>query len=138
MYFFTLFGRMKIVCNRRELSVMIKGIGIDAVELPRIKKIIEEKPQFVKRVLTPKEWAVFNQLSKHRQVEFLGGRFACKEAFAKAYGTGIGAVTFQEIEILNNEKGAPIVTQSPFKEGKVFVSITHTDQTAFAQIILEI
>lgn len=138
MYFFTLFGRMKIVCNRRELSVMIKGIGIDAVELSRIKKIIEEKPQFVKRVLTPKEFAVFQSLSKHRQVEYLGGRFACKEAFSKAYGTGIGAVTFQEIEVLNNEKGAPVVTMSPFTEGQAFVSITHTDTTAFAQIILEI
>ncbi|EOT40598.1 holo-ACP synthase [Enterococcus columbae] len=117
---------------------MIKGIGIDAVELSRIKKIIEEKPQFVKRVLTPKEFAVFQSLSKHRQVEYLGGRFACKEAFSKAYGTGIGAVTFQEIEVLNNEKGAPIVTMSPFTEGQAFVSITHTDTTAFAQIILEI
>lgn len=116
---------------------MIQGIGIDAVELPRIKKIIEEKPRFITRVLTENEKKLFDALPAKRQVEFLAGRFACKEAFSKAWGTGIGAVTFQDIEVLVNEKGAPIVTKSPFKEGTVFVSITHTDAFAFAQIILE-
>lgn len=116
---------------------MIRGIGIDAVELPRMKKIIEEKPKMITRVLTSREKDLFDQLPPKRQVEFLAGRFACKEAFSKAWGTGIGKVTFQDIEVLVNEKGAPIVTKSPFKSGKVFVSITHTDTLAFAQIILE-
>ncbi|WP_165004225.1 MULTISPECIES: holo-ACP synthase [unclassified Enterococcus] len=115
---------------------MIKGIGIDAVELPRIARIIKEKPHFVDRVLTPKEIELFHILPFHRQVEFLGGRYACKEAFSKAWGTGIGKVTFQEIEILKNEAGQPVVTQSPHT-GTVWVSITHTDEVAFAQIILE-
>lgn len=116
---------------------MIQGIGIDAVELPRMKKIIEEKPRFITRVLTKNEKSLFDALPAKRKVEFLAGRFACKEAFSKAWGTGIGNVTFQEIEILVNEKGAPIITKSPFTEGTVFVSITHTDAFAFAQIILE-
>ncbi|MEY8446534.1 holo-ACP synthase [Enterococcus ratti] len=115
---------------------MIRGIGIDAVELPRIAKIIKEKPQFIDRVLTPNEMAQFQALPFHRQVEFLGGRYACKEAFAKAWGTGIGKVTFQEIEILKNEMGQPVVSQSPHK-GKSWASITHTDELVFAQIILE-
>ncbi|MBF8807301.1 MAG: holo-ACP synthase [Enterococcus lacertideformus] len=115
---------------------MIKGIGIDAVELSRIAKIIKEKRNFIERVLTPKEIKQFQILPFHRQVEFLGGRYACKEAFAKAWGTGIGKVTFQEIEILKNEVGQPVVTQSPHT-GKSWVSITHTDELAFAQIILE-
>lgn len=116
---------------------MIKGIGIDAVELERIEQIILEKPTFAKRILTQAEYQVFEGLSLHRQIEFLGGRFACKEAFSKAWGTGIGQVTFQEIEILANEQGAPIMTQSPQQTGKVHVSITHTQTTAFAQIIIE-
>ena len=116
---------------------MIRGIGIDAVELPRMKKIIEEKPKMITRILTVREKELFDGLPLKRQIEFLGGRYACKEAFSKAWGTGIGKVTFQDIEVLVNEKGAPIVTKSPFSEGPVFVSITHTDTLAFAQIILE-
>ena len=115
---------------------MIQGIGIDAVELDRIQEIIEKKSSFIQRVLTPNELAIFEGLSLKRQVEFLGGRFACKEAFSKAWHTGIGAVGFQDIEILRDEKGAPIVTKSPF-DGEVLVSITHTRDTAFAQILLQ-
>ncbi|EMF0219458.1 holo-ACP synthase [Enterococcus hirae] len=115
---------------------MIKGIGIDAVELPRIAKIIKEKQNFIDRVLTPNEIEQFQILPFHRQVEFLGGRYACKEAFSKAWGTGVGKVTFQEIEILKNDAGQPVVTKSPHS-GTCFVSITHTDELAFAQIILE-
>ncbi|MDH6364881.1 holo-[acyl-carrier protein] synthase [Enterococcus sp. PF1-24] len=117
---------------------MIKGIGIDALDLARVKEILENKPRFPQRVLTPAEFQQFSQLPPHRQVEYLAGRFCCKEAFAKAWGTGIGkGVGFQEIEILSNELGAPVVTQSPYKTGQVFVTITHTATVAMAQILLE-
>ncbi len=102
---------------------MIKGIGIDMVELSRIEKIITRKSSFVNRVLTENEQA-------------LAGRFACKEAFSKAWGTGIGAVGLQDIEILKEKNGAPKVTKSPH-DGQVFVSISHTETSAVAQIILE-
>ncbi|MGM0125439.1 holo-[acyl-carrier-protein] synthase [Enterococcus sp. AZ194] len=115
---------------------MIKGIGIDAVELKRIERIIKEKRSFTTRVLTTNELMLFNDLTLHRQIEFLAGRYACKEAFSKAWGTGIGKVSFQQIEILKNEFGAPIVTNSPHT-GNVFVTITHTDTVAIAQILLE-
>ncbi|MGX6971053.1 holo-ACP synthase [Vagococcus bubulae] len=115
---------------------MIIGIGIDAVELHRIEDIIDNNPKFITRVLTENEHNMFKNLKKKRQVEFLGGRFACKEAFSKAYGTGIGKVGFQDIEVLAEESGQPIVHQSIFN-GRVHVSITHTDKEAFAQIILE-
>ncbi len=59
-----------------------------------------------------------------------------QRSFFKAWGTGIGKVTFQDIEILKNDAGQPVVTKSPH-EGNVWVSITHTDEVAFAQIILE-
>ncbi|MGC6767372.1 holo-ACP synthase [Enterococcus sp. LJL128] len=115
---------------------MIRGIGIDIVELSRIEKIVEKQSSFIKRVLTEKELELFQSLSYRRQVEFLGGRFCCKEAFSKAWGTGISGVGFQEIEILKNAAGAPEVTKSPHK-GNVFVSISHTETMAVAQIILE-
>lgn len=117
---------------------MIKGIGIDAVELLRMKELIEKKPQFITRILTEKEAKLFARLPLKRQVEFLGGRYACKEAFSKAWGTGIGKVSFHDIEVLTNEFGAPIVTKAPHPLEKTFVSITHTNDTAFAQIILEV
>lgn len=115
---------------------MIFGIGIDAVELYRVEEIIQKNSLFIKRVLTPLEYVLFEKHSNRRKVEFLAGRFACKEAFSKAYGTGIGQVTFQELEILRDEFGKPIFTASPFA-GKVHVSITHTKTTAYAQVILE-
>lgn len=115
---------------------MIQGIGIDCVELARIKEIIETRPSFVKRILTENEREVFLALGTRRQIEYLGGRFACKEAFSKAMQTGIGRVSFHDVEILNNEQGAPVVHQTLFS-GNVFVSITHTQDLAMAQIILE-
>lgn len=115
---------------------MIYGIGVDIVEAERIEEIILKKPTFISRVLTPKEQECFKHLKGRRQVEYLGGRFACKEAFSKAYGTGIGKVGLQDIEILSLPTGQPIVTASPF-DGQVFVSISHTDKCIIGQIVLE-
>ncbi|WP_430610213.1 holo-ACP synthase [Enterococcus sp. DIV0876] len=117
---------------------MIKGIGIDAVELSRIKELIEQKPRFITRILTEPEMILFNKLPLKRQVEFLAGRYACKEAFSKAWGTGIGKLSFHDLEVLTNEVGAPVVTKAPYPLSLIFVSITHTNDTAFAQIILEV
>lgn len=63
---------------------MIHGTGIDIVELDRIEKLHSRQEAFSKRILTPKEQAHFSTLSAHRQIEFLAGRFAAKEAFSKA------------------------------------------------------
>ena len=46
----------------------------------------------------------FEKLSTKRQIEFLAGRFACKEAFSKAWGTGIGKVGLQDIEVLTEKQ----------------------------------
>ena len=115
---------------------MIQGIGVDLVELPRMQKIIDENPKFAIRVLTTAELKRFHELKGRRQCEYLAGRFACKEAFSKAYGTGIGKLSFLDIEILSAANGRPIVTNSPFL-GKVHVSISHSETTAIGQIILE-
>lgn len=117
---------------------MIKGIGIDIVELDRIRAAIERNGRFAKRVLTEKEHAHFLKLSDHRQVEFLAGRFAAKEAFSKALGTGIGTrLSFQDIEILPNEDNKPIAVSTAFS-GEIHVSISHSRDFAVAQIILEV
>ncbi|MDF2535628.1 MAG: 4-phosphopantetheinyl transferase [Bacillales bacterium] len=100
---------------------MIKGIGIDIIELDRIEKILNKTPHFCERILTSEEIAVFNSLSaQQRRVEWIAGRFAAKEAFSKALGTGIGKeFSFQSISILNDENGRPVVHQHiPFKHSR--------------------
>lgn len=113
---------------------MIKGIGVDTVKLARIERAIQ-RSHLEKRVLTPAEYEHFVGLNIKRQVEFLAGRFAAKEAFSKAWGTGIGAVAFKDLEVLNNKEGAPYFTYSPH-DGQVHLSITHTDQLATAFVVL--
>lgn len=116
--------------------MMIIGIGLDVTELDRITKAYEKREDFAERILTEKEQAIFNQLKGTRKMEFLAGRYAAKEAFSKAYGTGIGKLSFQDIEVLPGEKNKPEITQSPF-DGNAFVSITHSTNVVAAQVILE-
>lgn len=116
---------------------MIYGIGVDLVELERIKEILTRQEKFPKRILTPSEYKRYNQLSAHRQIEFLAGRFAAKEAFSKAMGTGIGhKVSFQDLEVLPNKKNKPIAKSTVFSGG-IHVSISHSKIYAIAQILLE-
>ena len=112
---------------------MIIGHGIDLQEIDAIKRAYEKNNRFAKRVLTDKEFQCFSeQKSTKRQMEFL----AAKEAFSKAMGTGIGTLGFKDIEILNNQLGAPVITQSPFS-GKCFISLSHTGNLVQASVILE-
>lgn len=115
---------------------MISGIGLDIVELQRIKKIAERQVKFADRILTPFEKETYEQLSGKRRVEFLAGRFAAKEAFAKAFGTGIGAkLSFLDIQVENDESGKPFI-RKPLQNG-VHLSITHSTEYAAAQVIIE-
>ena len=115
---------------------MIKGIGLDIIEIERIEKAIARTDQFKNRILSDRELAIFATYSSSRKVEFLAGRFAAKEAFSKALGTGIGSTCrFHDIEILRGDAGNPVLY---FKGELVngFVSITHTKQYAAAQVLL--
>ncbi|MFS0784396.1 holo-ACP synthase [Bacillus sp. 1P06AnD] len=115
---------------------MIKGIGLDIVETGRIGKLIQTQPKFVNRILTSSEQEKFHSLKGKRQTEFLAGRFAAKEAFSKAIGTGIGKeLGFQDIEIRYGSKGKPFIS-APFSEG-VHLSITHCEAYAAAQVVIE-
>ena len=118
------------------LMKMIVGHGIDIEELASIQNAVEKREGFAQRVLTDKEMERFASLKGRRQVEYLAGRWSAKEAFSKAIGTGIGKLGFQDLEVLNNERGAPYFSKSPFS-GKVWLSISHTDQFVTASVILE-
>lgn len=115
---------------------MIVGIGLDIVDIDRIKYAYDRRNSFSIRILTDEEHKIFSSLKGTRQMEFLAGRYAAKEAYSKAVGTGIGKLGFRDIEILPDRLGKPVVMKSPFV-GNVFLSITHTDSIAAAQVVLE-
>ncbi len=86
---------------------MIYGIGIDVVEPRRVERLFEQYGErFARRVLTPLEWPGY--LKTVRPVLFLANRFAAKEAFSKAMGTGFRyPVTLQCISVVQNKAGKP-------------------------------
>ncbi|MBN6888585.1 holo-[acyl-carrier protein] synthase [Cytobacillus horneckiae] len=115
---------------------MIIGIGIDITELSRIKTMAARQARFVDRILTANEKAVYEALSEKRKVEYLAGRFSAKEAFSKAYGTGIGKdLSFKDIETATHDSGKPIIVK-PLKDG-VHLSISHSKEYAVAQVVIE-
>ncbi|MTH55172.1 holo-[acyl-carrier-protein] synthase [Bacillus mangrovi] len=117
---------------------MIAGIGMDIVEIKRIRRLEERQPRFPDRILGELELAVYEKLAGLRKTEFLAGRFACKEAFAKATGLGIGgALSFHDFQVVKGSNGAPEVIATGFEKMKIHVSITHTKEYAAAQIIME-
>ncbi|MDC3417033.1 holo-ACP synthase [Aquibacillus salsiterrae] len=117
---------------------MIKGIGIDIVQITRIAEAVNKNPRFAKRILTTNELDIWNQLtSNKRKMEFVAGRFAAKEAYSKAIGTGIGKVGFLDIEILPNKQGAPTLVANQIDGERVFVSISHSEAYVVAQVVVE-
>lgn len=86
---------------------MIFGIGVDLVETPRIARLLEQYGErFARRVLTDVEWAGYQRSNK--PVLFVANRFAAKEAFSKAMGTGFRyPVTLQNISVVQNKAGKP-------------------------------
>lgn len=117
---------------------MIKGIGIDLESISRVQEALDNQPAFVDRILTENEIKQYQDLPKAKSVEYLASRFSGKEAFSKAIGTGIGEnVSFQEIEILNNTSGKPIISYQKNND-QYFISISHKDDYVITQVIIEV
>ena len=114
-------------------------IGIDSVEIERIKKSIE-KDSFVKRVYGAGE---LEELTKKKMpAQSAAACFCAKEAFSKAIGTGVTGFNLNEVETLHDEKGKPFLVFSGTakkivdESGLSFdISITHTDTVATAVVI---
>lgn len=88
---------------------MIFGIGTDIVEVSRIEDSLARFGNaFAERILNEQEWLSYSQSTT--QSRFLAKRFAAKEAFSKALGTGIRApATFQNIGIAHDDLGKPVL-----------------------------
>ena len=121
---------------------MIKGIGTDIVEIARIKRMIKNQ-HAIDRLLTKKEAKLMANRAKPH--EFFAGRFAAKEAVSKAFGVGISKCPPNEVEVLNDDLGAPYVVlydnakklQESKNATKIFISITHEKEYAVAMVVLE-
>ena len=122
---------------------MILGTGVDIIELERVKKAIAQEA-FIKKVYSPAE-IEYCQGTGKASAESYAGRFAAKEAVMKAFGTGLRNGSMQEIEIINDELGCPHVKLSGWfadfaqEKGvkKVWISISHSKQSAVAQCVME-
>jgi len=126
------------------MDEIIKGIGVDIIDVARIKKMVEKNKRFVEKVFTPTE--IHYCRDKYRQEVHFAGRFAAKEAFLKAMGTGLrGAMAWTDISVANNELGKPAITLAGetlenFKQNKfqtIHVSISHTREYAVAFVIIQ-
>ncbi len=114
-----------------------QGLGNDIVEIARIHQSIERHGQhFLDKLFTPREQEYclrYKDTAPH-----FAGRFAAKEAIAKALGTGIGeALSWLDIEILPDPHGRPIVTlssraQTQFDSPNILLSISHSKEYAIA------
>ena len=124
---------------------MIYGIGTDLVDIERVKKVLSKnRDGFVKRVLSEHEQALFT--NKADSAAYCAKRFAAKEAFAKALGTGIGrVVSFQDLTVRNNENGKPhfipseklrqFLVEKNIKQAHL--SISDESKNAIAFVVLE-
>lgn len=122
---------------------MIIGIGVDIIELDRVRKAVEREA-FIQKVYTAAE-IDYCQSRGRSSVQSFAGRFAAKEAILKAFGTGLRNGSMQDIEIVNDELGCPKVRLSGWFEGfarekavkKIWVSISHSKDSAVAQCVIE-
>ena len=110
-------------------------IGIDIIEISRIKKMIEKfGEKSLERLMNDTEKTIF------QKPESIAGIWAAKEAFSKAIGTGIGKeCSFLDIEILKNEKNKPYFSPSTLKKfnlQQADLSISHDGGFAIAAVIV--
>ena len=122
---------------------MVVGIGIDLVEIHRMKKAIE-RPLFVQRVFISSEQAYCDSRGRQNAASY-AARFAAKEAVMKALGTGLsGGGTWQDIEVLPDEQGKPVMTLSGYfgqlsrkmDVTRIHVSLSHAQEYAAAKVLL--
>lgn len=123
---------------------MITGVGTDLIEVERVAGKISKEEGFRELVFTPAEIAYCE--TKANKFQHYAARFAAKEAFLKAIGTGwISGIAFNEIEITNDEQGRPLLNvigaTSKVLEtrsiGKAWVSLSHLSNISSAVVVIE-
>lgn len=115
------------------------GNGVDIIENNRIKKSIKNK-NFIKRVFSETEIILANK--NYNKTNYYAKRFAAKEAFLKAIGTGLrNGINFKDISIKNNVQGKPFIIindkikkiiKKKFKTSKVKIYLSLSDEKKYS------
>ena len=123
---------------------MVVGLGVDIVEVDRIRKALENQPKMVERVFTEEE-AEYCGARKNRYQHF-AGRFAAKEAALKALATGLAqGIRWRDVEVSAEPSGQPHIhfhrkaaeVFESLHTGSALLTITHAEAYAVAVVILE-
>lgn len=117
------------------------GIGIDAVEIERFRKVLQRRPGLGRRLFTDSERAYGDRFAD--PAPRLAARFAAKEATMKALGVGIGSFGFHEVEVARRESGEPVLVvdgaAAALAAARGFcqwrLSLTHTGVIAQAVVV---
>lgn len=116
---------------------MIKGVGVDVVDIARFEDSLIRTPGLRERLFTENELAI----AEERHPAFLAGRFAAKEALAKALGVPEG-LAWHDVNIHRADNGAPImeltgIAKQRAGNGKIHLSISHDGPVVVAMIVIE-
>jgi holo-[acyl-carrier protein] synthase len=126
----------------------IVGVGVDAVDVGRFRRVLDRRPKFAARCFTDSERS--DATGSADEAQSLAARFAAKEAVMKALGTGIGGFALTDVEVCRTAgKGA--TRNAPFLRlhgtaaeladaqgaGTFHLSLTHTDALAIAFVVAE-
>jgi holo-[acyl-carrier protein] synthase len=122
---------------------VVRGIGVDAVDVERFRRVLERRPALAHRVFTDAErsYAASGQNPATR----LAARFAAKEAVLKALGVGIGAAAWRDVEVVRGDDGAPHVALAGHAAdlaagrgiSRWHLSLSHTELVAVASVLAE-
>ena len=126
----------------------IVGVGVDAVDVARFRRLLDRRPRVARRCFTQTEQSDANRSADVAQS--LAARFAAKEAVMKALGTGIGAFALTDVEVCRTP-GTGATRNAPFLvlhgtaaelagahgAGHFHLSLTHTDDVAIAFVVAE-
>ena len=123
---------------------MIAGVGIDMIDVERIEHSIKKQSSFKELIFSENE--IIYCESKKNKFQYYAARFAAKEAFFKAIGTGwMKGTNFNEVEVAHDNKGKPeLILNGDTKREisnlaivKISVSLSHLKTIAAAVVIIE-
>ena len=121
---------------------MVKGVGIDIIEIARVRESVETSgDNFLDRIFTPGEIAYCR--SRQNMYQHFAARFAAKEAVSKALSTGwSGEFNWKDVEVMNDDSGQPRISlggklKVKLADSAVFVSISHSESHVVAMAVIE-
>jgi holo-[acyl-carrier protein] synthase len=121
---------------------MVRGIGVDIIEIDRIRGSIENSDgRFLEKIYTPVE-AEYCDAKAYRYQHY-AARFAAKEALSKALATGwTGEFRWRDVEIMNDPSGKPTITlrgslRDHLGSARVHLSMSHADNYVVAMVVIE-